>query len=236
MIDSIIIKNYKGIKELNLAFNDSRTVIVGNNGVGKSTIIEALQLALGDNEYKTDLNQFSFHKSCWTISDRRISNLPKIEIEIYFSSDVDMPDFRGKNNILLDEFSGMRFSFEFDEAYEETYSKESAHNFIPCEYYHIVRTWFSGQPYKRKLLPFRLFVIDSSNTFFNSRPRQFMSHLLEDDTDDFKAQMLSCLAGMRAIFEGNINVKSLNDILTNRAQEIKKGLSVSIDLTSKKFL
>ncbi len=233
MINSIIIRNYKGIKELHLAFNDSKTVIVGNNGVGKSTIIEALQLALGDNEYKTDLNQFSFHKSCWIISDRRISNLPKIEIEIYFSSDVDMPDFRGKNNILLEEFSGMRFSFEFDEAYEETYSKESAHNFIPCEYYHIVRTWFSGQPYKRRLLPFRLFVIDSSNTFFNSRPRQFMSHLLEDDTDDFKAQMLSCLAGMRAIFEGDINVKSLNYILTNRAQEIKKGLSVSIDLTSK---
>ena len=94
----------------------------------------------------------------------------------------------------------MRFSFEFDEAYEETYSKESAHNFIPCEYYHIVRTWFSGQPYKRKLLPFRLFVIDSSNTFLIRVLGSSCLIFLEDDTDDFKAQMLSCLAGMRAYF------------------------------------
>lgn len=233
MINSIIIRNYKGIKDLTLSFNGPTTVIVGNNGAGKSTIIEALQLALGDNEFKTDINQFSFHKSCWDVIDKRISNLPKIEIEVYFSTEIDTPDFRGKNNLLTKEYSGVRFSFEFDEAYEETYTHESTHNFIPCEYYHIVRTWFSGLPYKRKLLPFRLFVIDSSNTFFNSRPRQFMSRLLEDDTDDFKAQMLSCLAGMRATFEENDNVKSLNNILTDRAQEIKKGLSISIDLTSK---
>lgn len=233
MIEKVIIKNYKGIKSLELSFNRLKTVIVGNNGVGKSTIIEALQLALGDNEYKVDLTQFSFHKSDWEISDRRISNLPKIEIEIYFSKEIDLPDFRGKNNLLLSECSGVRFSFEFDEAYEDIYAKETGHRFIPCEYYHIVRTWFSGQPYKKKLLPFRLFVIDSSNSFFNTRPRQFMSHLLEDDTDDFKAQMLSCLAGMRATFDGNHDVQNLNQVLSTRAQEVKKGLSISIDLTSK---
>lgn len=233
MISRVIIKNYKGIKAIDLVFNDDKTVIVGNNGVGKSTIIEAIQLALGDYDYKTDLTQFSFHNSCWNISDKRPSNLPKIEIEVYFSSACDYVDFRGKNNLIGDEYSGVRFSYEFDEAYEETYTCAASHNFIPCEYYHIVRTWFSGHQYKRKLLPFRLFVIDSSNAFFNTRPRQFMSHLLEDDTDDFKAQMLSCLAGMRATFEDDNNVKELNLNLSSRAQEIKKGLSVSIDLTSK---
>lgn len=122
MIQKIIIRNYKGIKSLELNFNEFRTILVGNNGVGKSTIIEALQLALGGDN-KVELTLFSFHKSCWNVSNREISNLPKIEIEVYFSKKVDYPDFRGKNNLLTEEHPGLRFTYEFDEAYEELYLK-----------------------------------------------------------------------------------------------------------------
>ena len=89
MIKKIIIRNYKGIKSLELDFNNFRTILVGNNGVGKSTIIEALQLALGGDS-KIELTLFSFHKSCWSVTDRNVSNLPKIEIEVYFS-DIKVP-------------------------------------------------------------------------------------------------------------------------------------------------
>lgn len=231
MISKVIIRNYKGIKSLDLDFNDLRTVLVGNNGVGKSTIIEALQLALGgDNKF--ELTMFSFNKSCWNVSDRQISNLPKIEIEVYFSRDIKNPDFRGKNNLLREELPGLRFTFEFDEAYEDLYA-ETTHKFIPCEYYHTTRHWFSGLTAKTMLLPFKLFVIDSSNSFFNSRPRQFLARLLEDDTDGFKPQILSCLAGMRDKFEKDDKVKSVNDILSQRAKKIKNELGISVDLISK---
>lgn len=231
MIKKVLIKNYKGIKSLAIDFNDFRTILVGNNGVGKSTIVEALQLALG-GENRIELSLFSFHRSCWDITDKRTSNLPKIEIEVYFSDEVDLPDFRGKNNLLAEEQSGLRFTYEFDEAYEELYDK-TTHNYIPCEYYTTTRHWFSGQVAKTRLLPFKLFIIDSSNQFFNSKPRQFLSRLLEDDTDDFKPKMLSCLAGMRDIFEKDNKIKGLNDELSTRASRIKKNLGVSIDLVSK---
>lgn len=231
MISKVIIKNYKGLKSIELDFNDLRTVLVGNNGVGKSTIIEAIQLALGgDNKF--ELTMFSFHKSCWNVSDRQISNLPKIEIEVYFSSEINNPDFRGKNNFLREERPGLRFTYEFDEAYEYLYA-ETTHKFIPCEYYHITRHWFSGLVAKTMLLPFKLFVIDSSNSFFNSRPRQFLARLLEDDTDGFRPQMLSCLAGMRDKFEKDDKVKCVNNTLSKRAKKIKNELGVSIDLISK---
>ena len=42
MIERIIIKNFKGIKEADISFHDKINVIVGNNGVGKSTLIEAI--------------------------------------------------------------------------------------------------------------------------------------------------------------------------------------------------
>lgn len=147
MLKRIIIKNFKGIKSLDLEFNDIRTILVGNNGVGKSTIIEALRLALS-GENSVELTLFSFHKSCWSVTDRAISNLPKIEIEVYFSDIVKGPDFRGKSNLLIEEHPGIRFTYEFDEAYEDLYS-HTTHDYVPCEYYHTTRFWFSGQPAKQ---------------------------------------------------------------------------------------
>ena len=233
MIKRVVIKNYKGIKELDLDLKKSRNIIVGDNGAGKSTVIEAIQLALGNLDYKTELTLYSFHNSLWEIKEKDIHSLPKIEIEIYFDDEVDQPEFRGFENISGEECSGLRYTFEFDQDYEDLLSKAISHSYIPCEYYHVTRTWFSGYQAKTKLMPFKVFVIDSSNAFFNSRPRQFMASLIDDDTDQFKPHMLSCLAGMKKTFEQDQNVSSLNDKLTNRAQNVKKNLSVSIDLTSK---
>ena len=46
MIERIIIKNYKCIKDADIKFNAFKNIIVGNNGVGKSTLMEALSLAI----------------------------------------------------------------------------------------------------------------------------------------------------------------------------------------------
>ena len=61
MIDRIIIKNYKCIKEADIRFNSFKNVIVGNNGVGKSTLIEALSLALGYGLNKFEVTSHIFN-------------------------------------------------------------------------------------------------------------------------------------------------------------------------------
>ena len=47
MIERLIIKNYKGIKFADISFQGGKNIIVGDNGCGKSTIIEALSLTFG---------------------------------------------------------------------------------------------------------------------------------------------------------------------------------------------
>lgn len=49
MIKQLVIRNYKGIQQANIHFRKDSNVIVGNNGVGKSTIIEALTLTCWRN-------------------------------------------------------------------------------------------------------------------------------------------------------------------------------------------
>lgn len=62
MINRIVIQNFKGIKYANISFSQ-KNVMVGNNGVGKSTILEAISLALGQANYGFELTPYLFHKS-----------------------------------------------------------------------------------------------------------------------------------------------------------------------------
>ena len=94
MISKIIIKNYKGIKDANITFNKNRNILVGNNGVGKSTVIEALTLALGFGLRDLDITPYLFHTSTWKeYSDLKV--LPSIEIEVYFYENERLSSFHG---------------------------------------------------------------------------------------------------------------------------------------------
>lgn len=84
MIERIIIKNFKGIKEADISFHDKINVIVGNNGVGKSTLIEAISLTLGHGIGQLEITQYLFHESTWKDFESN-KVLPEIIIELYFN-------------------------------------------------------------------------------------------------------------------------------------------------------
>ena len=48
MISNLYISNYALIKELNISFNNGFTTITGETGAGKSILLGALSLILGD--------------------------------------------------------------------------------------------------------------------------------------------------------------------------------------------
>ena len=102
MISKIIIKNYKGIKDANIVLNKDRNILVGNNGVGKSTVIEALTLALGFGLRDLDITPYLFHTSTWK-ENVNSKKLPSIEIEVFFEEDERISSFHGKNNSLKED-------------------------------------------------------------------------------------------------------------------------------------
>ena len=40
------IQNFKGIEKMNLGFSSGVNLLIGNNGVGKTTVLEALALSI----------------------------------------------------------------------------------------------------------------------------------------------------------------------------------------------
>lgn len=97
MIERLIIHNFKGIKSADIQFQSYKNVIVGNNGAGKSTIMEALSLAMGYGLNKLEVTPHLFHIDC--IKEFRDTKTPPIiTIEVVISGAKD--DFSGTNNTL----------------------------------------------------------------------------------------------------------------------------------------
>ena len=46
-LKSLTLKNYRCYEELRIEFNQNYTILVGVNGAGKSTILDAISTALG---------------------------------------------------------------------------------------------------------------------------------------------------------------------------------------------
>lgn len=48
-ISKVKINNYRSIKDLTINFNPGKNIIVGKNNSGKSNIIKAINIVLGEN-------------------------------------------------------------------------------------------------------------------------------------------------------------------------------------------
>lgn len=235
MIERIIIKNYKGIKSADIKFNASTNIIVGNNGVGKSTIIEAMSLALGYGINQLEITPNLFHKSTWQEFENTKS-LPEILIEIFFDAKPELAQFSGKNHSLKPtEYTGIRLRIIIEEDYIDLFEAEKADcKYIPCEFYKMERYWFSDAPVKQLTIPYTVKLIDSTSTYFNSRTNQYVSKLIQSKLSDKEnVKMKGSLRKMKQNFEEHPDIIEINKTLSNKTKEIQKSFSISVDLTTR---
>ena len=58
-LKSLILKNFRSYKNVKILFDKSMNVIIGQNDVGKSTILEALDIFFEGSTIKIDITDFS---------------------------------------------------------------------------------------------------------------------------------------------------------------------------------
>lgn len=54
-IAKLTIKNFRGLKDVNVAFDDSLNIIIGKNDIGKSTVLEAMEIFFNNSTVKLDV-------------------------------------------------------------------------------------------------------------------------------------------------------------------------------------
>ena len=247
-IEKIKIVNYKCFKgTFSVEFNSGINIIVGNNEAGKSTILEAIHLALSGilcGKYlKNELSQYIFNKD---IEKEYIDSLnpekspfpkdpPYILIEIFFAGS-DLPLFEGDGNSSERKACGLSFKIEFDSEFQEEYNEliKEEITTIPIEYYKLTWRSFARDAVSIKSIPIKSVLIDSSSTRFQNGSDMYISKIIKDDLE--KKEIVGLSQAYRKLKESFMidnSIVALNNKVTTNADISAKTVSISVDLSAK---
>lgn len=246
LIEKIVIENFKCFKDrFTLSLNSGLNIIVGDNAAGKSTILEAINLALtglyGGRYLHNELTQYLFNDIAvkeYLDSLQGLDKLPppSILIELYFDKE-ERPFLKGNKNTCGEDYSGVFLKVEFDDAYQSVYQEliQSGNlKTIPIEYYHVVWKGFSRDTITARNIPLKSALIDSSNTRFSNGSDLYISRIVKELlTTEEIINISQSHREMKESFIGNESIQKINEKLTAAAKVTEKSVSISVELSSK---
>jgi predicted ATPase len=204
MINKIVIKNYRRIKNLTFRPLDGMNVVVGANESGKSTLLEALTTVLtgrvNGRWAQEELNPYWFNAEevaafFSAVGGGKRPAPPSILIEVYFSDDNHLQKLRGTNNSLHEDAPGLQVVAELDEAYQVEFSEYLASqdrpDILPTEYYTVRWTDFSGEGHRQRPRGLGVSFIDSRTIRSTSGVDHHTRQMLADNLTDKEGAAIS---------------------------------------------
>ena len=247
-IGRVIIKNYRALRTTDLLLNPELNIIVGDNESGKSTLLEAINLALkcqlNRRPAAYELHPFIFNSEAvaeFIASYRAGARLapPEVLIELYFTNAPDYADLKGTNNSERLDLPGISLTICLDPNFQEEYGEYVANHeqlsSLPVEYYHIVWQSFAGHPLSINGLPFRSAMIDPSAISNTYAANKYVLEIVKDYlTKKQQVDLALSYRKMRAVFLGDESVTAINTELAAKTGVVsEKTLSVAMDTTTR---
>jgi predicted ATP-dependent endonuclease of OLD family len=250
-IEKVIIKNYRGLRDAEIKFGDGANIIVGNNETGKSTLLEAINLALrcqiNRRPAAYELHPFMFNRAAvaefiQSHKDRNPQPPPSILIELYFKESPAVAELKGMNNSLADDQAyGISFEIKLD---EENFAEEYAAyvsdvdglNELPIEYYKIEwRSFAWGPTLTPQAVPIKAVLIDPSAISNTYAANKYVVEILRDHlTKAERVHLDLSYRGMRETFQSDPRIKAVNATLATQVGSVTdKTLSVALDVTTR---
>lgn len=172
-IKSLTIEGFKKFVSLHVDFNEHMNILVGENEVGKSTILDALRTVL-NQQYRTSdkaILRDLFNAEMVTAfkADPKIKTLPQILIEVELELDPRQKNAEyfygevyGKRKPQIEKY-GIRFECKFDEEMGDGFDESIREGKIPYEYYALTWMTFANRPYQMVKRPLNFISIDTTN-------------------------------------------------------------------------
>lgn len=242
-IDKLIIANYKKFKNFEIEFHDGLNIIVGNNDEGKSTILEAINLALTGtlngriikNEISENVFNVGVVKDYIESLKTTPIDLPKILIELYLSGE-GIDELKGDNNSKRVKTSGISFKIQFDENYKKEYESfvKSTPKSLPVEYYKVDWVSFARSSVTSRSIPLKAALIDSSTNRFQNGSDIYISRIIKENLEeDELISLAQSYRNLKDDFEQNELIKGINKKIADSGEISNKKVSIAADMSVK---
>ena len=244
-IRKVKIHNFKCYKDFEITLEEGLNIIVGDNEAGKSTILEAINLALSGiingKSIWNEISQYIFNKE---IVDAYIESvdtapmaLPDITIEIFFGGS-ENPLMNGNANSDRDNSAeGFCFRMAFNDKYADEYEalvQRGNVKSLPIEYYDITWTTFARDTITTRSIPYKSSLIDSSGYRYQSGNDLYLSRIIKGSLEP---QDITSIAQahrkMRDTFVNDPSIQTINKKINQDASLTDKKIALSVELVTK---
>lgn len=191
-IKKIRLINYKRFKDYTIEPNEKINIFAGDNEVGKSSVLEAIDLVASGNVRRVEAIGIDRLLNIDTVQQflagtHTFNALPQMIIELYLDLH-GAADFtlNGKNNTNGIACDGIRLVCEANLDYQaeiEESMREQA-DYFPYDYYSIRFSTFADEGYSGYKKKLRTTLIDSSNMNSEYATNDFIKRMYHQYTDD----------------------------------------------------
>lgn len=185
MIQKIILRNYKKFSYYEVDLEDKRSILVGDNDAGKSSILTAIDLVLSGSRYKVEKHGIENLLNVTAVNNflktekRDINELPELIVELYLAP-TGKQQLVGTNNILEKYCDGLRMSIapnpslthEIQDFLADNVNEETGT--FPYDYYVVTFVTFAWFPYSGYHKFVRHLYLDSSKVSASSAMHEFV--------------------------------------------------------------
>jgi putative ATP-dependent endonuclease of OLD family len=248
MITKVLISNFRCYRSHQLDLTDGLNILVGNNDAGKSTLLEALGLALtgrtGGQTFESQLSPFHFNLETTVeyLTKLRAGEAvapPEIIIDVFLALADSTAKLKGTNNALGENSPGLRIWVHPDpdlaDDLQELLKDPTSLATIPVEFYRVDWLAFSGNSAPSRGLALNLATIDAASIRLRSGMDYHVQQIIRSTlTKPERASLSREYRSVREQFAGHDSVKAINTKLTEAHADLSsRSLRLDIDLSQR---
>lgn len=246
-IKRVVVKNYRILRDVAVEFRAGINILVGDNEAGKSTILEAIHLALtgqiGGRSIRHQLHPFMFNRAAALEFAKAVTAgenppPPEILIEVYFADDDPLVRLKGTNNSRKEDAPGVRLRICVEETSALDFASYIAGSqdieMIPVEFFGVDWESFAYGPLNSRAMPFKSRLIDSTVSDAGRGAWRYLFRVVGDHlTAKEKIDLSLAYRSLKREFERAPAIQKINEALAIRKGDLsEKALAIAMDVSA----
>ena len=244
VITKVVLKNFRRFRDATIEFTSGLNILVGDNESGKSTVLEAINLALTSRWQGKYLNaELSPHFLNQDATNEYIAGIkqgtnptpPELVIELFLAQSEDVAALKGTNNSLGEDAPGLRLTASFDQdfapEYQEYITDPASVQSVPTEFYRVDWYDFAQRAVNARAVKVTASVIDASRIRLQSGADFYLQKIITDSLDPKqRAQLARAYRSLQETFASDPAIAAVNTALDGSHDRITdKSLTMEIN-------